>query len=172
MRIEARAGCKIRDSAPARAGDPTIEIDREFLNVIDALETAGIDYAVVGGFAVAIWGAPRATTDIDLLIQPEDLESVLAAAKPLGFVFEAQPMTFRDGSELRRVSRIEGEELVMLDLLLVNRDLQPIWDSRRTVATDAGPVRVVSREALLRMKAAAGRPQDVGDIQRLTDLDR
>jgi hypothetical protein len=140
--------------------------------VIGALEAAGVDYAVVGGFAVAIWGAPRATTDIDLLVQPDDVERVFATVRPLGFTIEALPMTFRDGVELRRVTRVEDEDLVTLDLLLVNSQLQSVWESRLAVATDAGPVRVVSREALIRMKASAGRPQDAGDIQRLQDLDR
>jgi hypothetical protein len=140
--------------------------------VIQALEAARLDYAVVGAFAVAIWGAPRATTDIDLLVLPEDVDAVLSLAKGLGFAFEAFPMKFRDGAELRRVTRLQGDELMTLDLLLVDANLQPVWQSRLTVVTEAGPVRVVSREALLRMKAAAGRPQDIGDIQRLTELDR
>lgn len=78
----------------------------------------------------------------------------------------------RGEAQLRRVTRIEGNELLTLDLLLVNPNLLPVWNSRLTIATEAGPVRVVSRASLLQMKAAAGRPQDIGDIQRLTELDR
>ncbi len=140
--------------------------------MIGALEVAQVEYAVVGAFAVAIWGAPRATTDIDLLVQPEDVESVLGVARSLGFAFEAFPMKFRDGAELRRITRIESGEMLTLDLLLVDSNLEPAWASRLTVATEAGPVKVVSREALLRMKAAAGRPQDIGDIERLMEIDR
>jgi hypothetical protein len=153
-------------------GEEAIEIDREFLAVVGTLEAAGLDYAVVGGFAVAIWGAPRATVDIDLLVRPEDVDPILAAVRPLGYTIEALPMKFQDGVELRRVTRIDGEELATLDLLLVNVNLESVWQSRRQVATDAGRVKVVSREALIRMKASAGRPQDVSDIQRLQDLDR
>ncbi|MCK6527956.1 nucleotidyltransferase family protein [Myxococcota bacterium] len=149
-----------------------MDIEVEFRGILGALEEAGIDYAVVGAFAVAIWGAPRATTDIDLLVRPEDADAILEVARPRGFVIEALPMTFRDGLQLRRVSRIEGEDLVTLDLLLLNPNLESAWQSRLRVATLAGPVTVVSRDALLQMKAAAGRPQDLGDIERLVDVDR
>jgi len=149
-----------------------VDLESEFQGIVGGLEEAGIDYAVVGALAVAIWGAPRATTDIDLLVRPEDVAAVLGVARARGFDLEALPMTFRDGLEVRRISRIEGEDLLTLDLLLLNADLEPAWKSRRVVATLAGPVRVVSREALLQMKVAAGRPQDVGDVQRLMDLDR
>lgn len=140
--------------------------------MIGALEAAGLDYAVVGGFAVAIWGAPRATVDIDLLVRPGDVDAILAAVRPLGYTIDALPMRFQDGVELRRVTRIDGEDLVTLDLLLLNANLETVWQSRRQVVTEAGPVTVVSREALIQMKASAGRPQDVSDIQRLQDLDR
>jgi hypothetical protein len=149
-----------------------LDLEVEFRALVQALEAAALDYAVVGGFAVAIWGAPRATTDIDLLVRPEDVDAVIAVARHRGFAFDALPMKFRDGLEIRRITRVEGDELLTLDLLLVNENLASVWESRRTVETDAGPVSVISREALLQMKAAAGRPQDIGDIQRLTEIDR
>jgi len=153
---------------------PTMEIDLaiEFNALIDALEKAELPYAVVGGLAVAIWGAPRATTDIDILVLPGNVDVVVTVAKARGFSFEALPMTFGDGIELRRVTRLEQNSMLTLDLLLVNASLKPVWDSRIRVDTEAGPVWVVSREALIQMKAAAGRPQDLGDIERLTGLDR
>ncbi len=43
-----------------------MQLAAEFTALIKALEDRSLPYAVVGGLAVAIWGAPRATTDIDL----------------------------------------------------------------------------------------------------------
>ena len=45
----------------------------ELMGVAAALEGASVDYAHVGGLAVAVWGAARATKDIDLLVRPERL---------------------------------------------------------------------------------------------------
>jgi len=57
-----------------------------------ALRDAGIDYAVVGGNAVAAWvsrvddSVVRATRDVDLLVQREDMDSIRAAMGAAGFI--------------------------------------------------------------------------------------
>jgi len=129
-------------------------------------------YALVGAVALAIHGAPRATTDIDLLVPAEALELVIDVAHGLGFDVPAMPMKFSDGLEIRRFSKIEGEDLLTLDLLLVNANLTSIWEERISVETEFGPVSVVSRSGLIQMKSWAGRDQDLADIRRLQELDR
>lgn len=151
---------------------PRIDLVAEFTAVTSAFLRAGIDYAIIGGFAVAIWGAPRATTDIDLLIDESALDRAFEVAAALGYVFRAAPMTFSDGMRLRRVTKIVGDETVTLDFCLVNPNLDAIWASRQLVETEAGAVCVISRDALIAMKVGAGRPQDLGDVVRLTDQDR
>jgi hypothetical protein len=50
--------------------------------------------------------------------------------------------------------------------------LQAAWDSRRRVPFEGGALSVISREALIAMKVAAGRQQDLLDVQSLKDIDR
>ena len=150
----------------------SLDLAREFHDLIAAFETEGVDYAVVGALAVAVWGAPRATTDIDILALPEDLARVLDVAKGRGFRLRAFRMTFRDGVQLERATKVVGNESLTLDVLLVNDDLQPIWSTRTPIPTERGTIKVISRDALIQMKAAANRPQDIADIQRLEELDR
>jgi hypothetical protein len=45
----------------------------ELVAVVRALAADGVDYALVGGLAVGVWGVPRATKDIDLLVRPEEV---------------------------------------------------------------------------------------------------
>lgn len=149
-----------------------LSLEEEFVGVVSALEARHVEYAVVGALAVAIWGAARATKDIDLLVRLEDVDTVLEIARSCGFRFEAAPMKFRDMMEIRRTSKVSGQDVLTLDLLIVNENLEPAWRSRRRVMTAAGAVSVVSREALIKMKAASNRPQDLFDIERLEDLDR
>ena len=56
----------------------------EFRSITKALNDARIEYAICGGWAMAIHGIPRATIDIDLLILGDDLERVWGLAKQLG----------------------------------------------------------------------------------------
>ncbi|MBM4395120.1 MAG: nucleotidyltransferase family protein [Deltaproteobacteria bacterium] len=149
-----------------------MDLFEELMGIASELDRAGVPYALVGGMALAVHGAARATTDIDLLVLPSDADRAVAAARARGFTCETFPMTFRDGTEIRRVTRVVGEESLTLDLMLVNPALEPAWASAEVVATDQGPLRVISREALIRMKVAAGRARDLADVERLEDLDR
>ncbi len=144
----------------------------ELLRTTHALDEAGVEHALVGGLAVAVWGAPRATKDIDLLVRPEDVDRAVDIAKEQGFDIVALRMTFRDGMELQRVTRARAGELLTLDFLVVNENLEPVWSSRTRLHVGTGTLWVISRDALIQMKALAGRPQDLADIERLHELDR
>jgi hypothetical protein len=149
-----------------------MDLFEEMRALLIELEQRGAQYALAGAVALAIHGVPRATTDIDLIVPEDAVDLVLDVARGHGFDVPAMPMKFSDGMEVRRVSKIEGEETLTLDLLLVNDNLQPIWADRIQVETEFGPVWVVSRNALIQMKSWAGRDQDHADIRRLQELDR
>jgi predicted nucleotidyltransferase len=145
----------------------------ELRSVLAALDQAGIDYALVGGLAVAVWGAPRATKDIDLLVQGEVLTQAMAALRTEGFTLEALPFEFKDGTTLQRMSKVDKDsDLVTVDFILVNRNLEAAWASRTRLPLAGREVVVISREALIAMKALAARPQDIADIQNLKEGDR
>jgi hypothetical protein len=140
--------------------------------VTQALAAERVPYALVGGLALAVHGVQRATADIDLLVLESDLDRVYAAVEPLGFRFRAHPLSFADGTELRRVTRVEGKQAVTLDLLLAVGPLQPLWGQREERAADWGPLSVISRDGLIAMKTLAGRPQDLADLSKLAEDDR
>lgn len=67
-------------------------VEQLLRRVSEALESAGIGYAIVGGNAVAAWvskvddGAVRATKDVDFLLRREDLVRVADALRPTGLI--------------------------------------------------------------------------------------
>jgi len=136
-----------------------------------ALTTAGIRYAVCGGVAVTVYGATRSTKDIDIVIAREDLAGVLDAVRPLGYTFAALPMTFDAGTErerhVQRVSKVEGQEHLLLDLLLAEAAFAGALDDRIKVSLPEGTLEIVSRATLIRMKRLAGRAQDLADLEKL-----
>jgi predicted nucleotidyltransferase len=150
-----------------------VTIYEELTRVLAALDQSGVEYALVGGLAVAVWGAPRATKDIDLLVQPDQVGQAMASLRDCGFTLEALPLEFKDGTTIQRVNKVDqAGNLMTVDLMLVNRSLTPAWSSRMRLPLGAAQVVVISREALIAMKALAGRPQDIADIQNLKELDR
>jgi hypothetical protein len=146
----------------------------EFERLIAALNVRDIEYAVCGGLAMAVNGAPRTTVDIELLIKAESLEEVKAAASELGYVIEAGPMTFKKGAvEIRRVSKLDPDsgDLLMLDMLLVTPQVSVAWDTRTEVEWELGTLWVVSRDGLILLKSLRGSAQDLADIERLKETD-
>lgn len=139
--------------------------------VAATLEEAGVEYAVCGGLAVTMHGAPRTTRDIDLIVAPDQVDEALEAVRPLGYRFAAAPMMFDPGTpkqrRIQRVTRVEGVHALTLDLLVGGGYLAPILDDRRRVELPAGPLWIVSREGLATMKRAASRPQDLRDLELL-----
>jgi hypothetical protein len=145
----------------------------ELRSILEALDRAGIDYALVGALAVAVWGAPRATKDIDLLVRQEDVPRAIVAARALGFTLEGLPFEFKDGTQVQRINKVDDAgNLMTLDLTIVDKNLETVWESRLRLPFEKTNVCVVSREALIGMKARAARPQDIADIQNLKEIDR
>ncbi len=147
--------------------------------VCKALEDAKIPYAVVGGYAVSFHGAPRGTFDIDFAIRwtLQNLEKMESALKAIGLVsripVDAKAIyTFRDEYIQNRniiawnfynpIKPIEQVDIV------INYDLA---DARtKTIRTAEGKIIILSKEDLIVMKRASGRPQDLEDIKSLEAL--
>ncbi|HEX2660399.1 MAG TPA: hypothetical protein VHU40_19095 [Polyangia bacterium] len=140
-----------------------------------ALTTAGIRHALCGGVAVTIHGATRSTKDIDVLVAPEDVPRVLDVVRPLGYAFAALPMVFEEGTakerHVQRVSKIVGGQHLILDLMLATASLAGFLDGAVAITVPEGPLMVVSRDTLLKMKRLAGRAQDLADIEKLETPD-
>lgn len=145
---------------------------QELKDLVAALEARSIDYALCGGVALAIHGAPRATQDIDLLLLPEDLDQLRGVARELGFSFEASPMDFANGVTIKRFTKLIEGQPFMLDVLFVTPPVEGVWGGRLQLPFEGGTVRVVSREGLIALKLTAARPQDLVDIRRLEEVSR
>ena len=144
----------------------------ELRKLISALDQDQIDYALCGGIAVAVYGHPRATVDIDLLILSESLDGVIAIATGLGYTIRGTEMSFSNRAiEIRRVSKIDSEtgNVLSLDLLLVTPEIRDVWNSRVEADLEGGTLSVVSREGLIGLKSMRGSAQDQADISALRE---
>ena len=148
-----------------------MDLQDELFRIVDAMRADRIEYALCGGIAVIVHGYPRATRDIDILVQETDLDAVLAAVKPLGFDLESGWIPFDTGKpterKVFRISRASGEDLLTLDLIVVGPFLADVWDQRQEFEVGDRRLTVISRDGLAKMKRAAGRPQDLADLSQL-----
>jgi hypothetical protein len=119
---------------------------------------------------MAIYALPRATLDIDLLIESGSLERTKRAAHDLGFTVQAAPMAFHGGKiHIHRVRKIEPEtgETLSLDLLTVTPDIRSAWESRTDVGWEHGVIHFVSPRGLMLLKSFRNSGQDQDDIAYL-----
>src|SRR5256885_4793575 len=147
-------------------------LEDQLKELIGKFEKHKIEYALCGGLAMAVHGLPRATVDLDFLIESASWVRVEEVGNKLGFTLKASPMSFAQGSiEIRRISKIDPDQNVLtLDALLVTPAIADVWASRQQIPWENGKIWVVSREGLIKLKRMSGRPQDNADISRLESL--
>ncbi len=148
-----------------------LDLKQELEVLVEALGDASVPFAVCGGIAVTIHGAPRLTDDLDLLVPAASIDDAKQVAAKVGFDVPAAPMVFGRGTPhartVHRVSKLDEGELLTLDLIVVAGVLEEVWRGRVLVEWEARRVPVVSRTGLLTMKRIAGRPKDLLDIAAL-----
>ena len=133
------------------------------------LEEAGVEYALVGGLAVSIHARPRATDDIDLLIAGADALRAQRLLEREGYTACSEAMIVAKGSlRSERLLKVEGEDLLLLDLLLADdAELSGIL-ARRVLLDDAGErLWVAARGDLRTLKRLRGSLQDLADLDAL-----
>ena len=143
----------------------------DLMSVICSLNENGVDYFLIGGYALFAHGYYRATTDIDILIAP-DREQGARVVKallvlPEGVSSEIDPAWFEEGENIR----VADEIIVDLMFNACGETTETLSRYAETVDLDGIPVRTLSLEGLLRTKQTV-RDKDVMDravLQRAID---
>lgn len=132
------------------------------------LNTAGVEFLVVGGHAVAFHGRPRLTEDLDLFVRPDlaNGERIMRALQAFGF--GSLGITAADFRADDRVIQL-GRAPNRVDLLtkLYGVDFADAWSRRVAARLDDADVWMIPREDLIRNKRETGRTQDLADAEFL-----
>jgi len=147
----------------------TLDLHAEMRGIVMALDAAGIAYALVGGLAVSIYAAPRATEDVDLLLGREQLLPAVESLASLGFRRAGAPMSVAGGRlEIQRLIKIDGSDLVPVDLLIPNDPaLAAILAGRERILWEGGRLSIISLAGLRTLKRLRGSAQDLADLEAL-----
>lgn len=146
----------------------TIRLPPDFKEFLQLLGSRGVEYLVVGGYAVGYHGYPRATADLDIWIAatPSNAEKIEAAVREFGF----------DIPELRRELFLEpdrvirmGEPPIRIEILttLSGVDFAECYAARELAVVEDLRVNVIALDHLKENKKAAGRYQDLSDLEHL-----
>lgn len=147
-----------------------MDLNPDFLDMIAALREEGAEFLVVGAFALAAHGIPRATGDLDLWVRPrpDNAERVWRALLRFGAPVEVAGLSIEDlsrpgmvyqvGQPPRRIDVMTGIDGVAFD---------EAWPNRVVVTAGGLGFPCLGRSELVRNKEASGREKDRADLELL-----
>jgi predicted nucleotidyltransferase len=143
-------------------------LNDDYKEMLQCLSEENVKFLLVGAYAVAVYGYPRATKDIDIFVRaaPDNAANLMRAlarfGAPLAGVsaadFSTEGIVLQIGNNPRRIdilTRISGVAF------------QQAYDRRKTISLEGLDIPVISLEDLIANKRATGRTQDMADAERL-----
>ncbi len=145
-------------------------LNKDYKDMLSALNEAGVEYLVVGAFAMAAHDTPRATVDIDIWVRPskENSQKVWKAIVEFGAPhsgvsvddFSTPDTIFQIGVAPRRIDILTSISGV---------EFEEAWVNRMHSTMEALQVPVLGFAELIANKRASGRPKDLVDADWLEE---
>lgn len=142
------------------------------VQLVDALESAGVSYALGGAIAYSAWGEPRATRDVDVNVwfAPGRFDDLLLVLTTAGVAFDPEKAR-RDAEERGMFVGRHGEYRVDVFVPSVPFYAEALARRVRTRFADRDTW-VLSPEVLSVFKMLFFRPKDLADVGRLLQIQR
>ena len=129
------------------------------------LSAASAEFLVVGAYALASHGFPRATGDLNLWVRPEPVNAKRVFQALIRFGAPTHGLNEADLSRPRVVYQL-GLAPSRIDILtsIDGIEFEEAWNASRALVIEGISVKVLSREHLIRNKRATGRPKAFADV--------
>ena len=140
-------------------------LNPDYRDMLSAFSDEKVQYLLVGAYALAAHGRPRATGDIDLWVNPTDTNSQKVYRSLIQFGAPIEDLDDQDFIQRDLVLQvgIEPQRIDILTSITGVSDFFEAYLERLEVAIEGLVVPVLSRRLLLLNKRATGRPQDLAD---------
>ena len=141
---------------------------KDFEELFAVFLRRGVRFVIVGAHALAHHARPRYTKDLDILLEPSEANAEKVVASLEEFGFGGLGIVAADFEEPGRILQL-GVPPNRIDLMtrIDGVSFDEVWESRADGAYGRVTVAFIGYEALMRNKAASGRPQDLVDLETL-----
>ena len=141
-------------------------------DVFKSFQRHEVRYMVIGGVASVLYGVPRATFDLDILIEatPENAQRLLSALVEAGF--GTATMTNAQDIVAHEITVFNDRVRIDVQTRTPGVSFQDAWRRRKTVTYQGQDFFILSREDLIAAKRACGRQVDLEDVRLLELPDR
>lgn len=149
-------------------GGVKMDLAQDFRDLLCAFVDHEVRFLVVGAYALAILGRPRATGDLDVWIESTDENAARAYAALETFGAPLRDLTRDDLATPGTVFQI-GLPPLRIDILtrISGVEFAPAWERRTEADFEGVRIPVIGREDFLANKRALGRTKDLADAERL-----
>ncbi len=143
-------------------------LNPDFRDILSCLKNEAVEFIVVGAYALAAHGFPRATGDIDIWVRTsaDNAGKVLRALAVFGTPLSN--LTAEDFTTPEMIVQI-GVKPCRIDILtgIDGVEFGDAWRNKVSVVIDDLEIFILSKADMLKNKVAAGRDKDQGDIDWL-----
>jgi hypothetical protein len=171
-------GCRARSpsaSPPSRRsegqpGGSTVKLPRDWRDLIESLCSHRVRFLVVGAHALAAHGRPRATGDLDLLVEPTRENASRLGLALASFGFPALAARSDEFSLPDRMATL-GHEPLRIDIMtsISGVSFAEAWRGRLRGQFDKRAVGFLGKREFVKNKKSAGRPKDLLDLALLAE---
>jgi predicted nucleotidyltransferase len=142
------------------------QLPEDFKEFVQCLNENNVKYLLVGGWAVGIYGHPRATKDIDFLFanDQENLSKIKKALEKFG----APPVDLEKFEENGYVIRI-GSSPIQIDMInsADGIEINDCFKRKKILDVDGIKINIISIDDLIKNKRTSGRLNDLSDADKL-----
>ena len=140
--------------------------------VFASFQRNNVRYLVIGGIAAVLYGVPRATFDLDILIEPtkENAQKLLDALAEIGF--GTAQMTSAEEIVDTEITIFTDRIRLDVQTFTPGISFEDAWRKRVTMTYEGQEFEVVSFADLIQSKTAAGREVDLEDVRILTSKEK
>ena len=145
------------------------DLPQDFSEFVELLNENSVRYLIVGGYAVGFHGHARYTKDLDVWIEPTEQNATRLLQALDQFGFGQLNLKVDDFVTPEQIIQL-GHEPIRIDLLTSVKGAEFSEAIKSAVDAEVDGVNyvVIGLEQLIAAKKAAGRPQDLGDVDLLS----
>lgn len=145
-----------------------MEVQQDFRDLLALFNKHGIDYLVVGGYALAVHGAPRYTGDLDVFVMPDPANAGRIMRALAEFGFGSAGLTPADFEQEGKVVQL-GFPPARVDIITSITGVT--WEQARSGRMEGhfGDLMVyyIGRKEFIANKRALGRYKDLADLEAI-----
>ncbi|MBN2093330.1 hypothetical protein JW964_27145 [candidate division KSB1 bacterium] len=139
-----------------------------YLDVFRSLKKHDVRYLVIGGIASILYGVPRATFDLDILIEatPQNAQNLMNALIDINF--GTALLTTAEEVLKHEISIFQDRVRIDVQTKTPGLTFNDAWQNRMVMNYHDHEFYILSKNDLIRSKMAAGREIDLADVKLLT----